>query len=71
MSKHVVKNGNSWVVKSGGEIISNHKTQGNAIKSGKVEAKKDKTELVIHGVNGKIREKNSYGNDPCPPRDKK
>ena len=23
------------------------------------------------GVNGRIRNKNSYGNDPCPPRDKK
>ena len=26
---------------------------------------------IIHGLDGKIQNKNSYGNDPCPPRDKK
>ncbi len=70
-SKHVVKNGNKWSVKSNGEIVSNHRTQSTAIKSGRSQAIKDKTELVIHGRDGKIREKNSYGNDPCPPKDKK
>lgn len=27
-----------------------------------------KSELIIHGTDGKIRAKNSYGNDPCPPK---
>ena len=31
-------------------------------------AKNQEKEVVVHGVNGKIREKNSYGNDPYPPR---
>lgn len=31
----------------------------------------DHTEHVIHNSNGRISEKNSYGNDPCPPKDKK
>ena len=31
-------------------------------------ARNKKSELVVHGINGKIREKNSYGNDPYPPR---
>ena len=29
-----------------------------------------KSEVIIQGRNGKIRSKDSYGNDPCPPRDK-
>jgi hypothetical protein len=31
----------------------------------------ERTELFIHRENGMIRERNSYGNDPCPPRDKR
>ncbi|NTU74289.1 DUF2188 domain-containing protein [Candidatus Roizmanbacteria bacterium] len=34
-------------------------------------AKTQKTELVIHNQDGKISNKNSFGNDPCPPKDKK
>ena len=26
------------------------------------------TELLIHGQNGQIRERSSYGNDPFPPK---
>jgi hypothetical protein len=26
--------------------------------------------LFIHGKNGQIQNRNSYGNDPFPPRDK-
>ena len=28
-------------------------------------------ELIPHGMDGKIQNPNSYGNDPCPPRDTK
>ncbi|WP_312194024.1 DUF2188 domain-containing protein [Exiguobacterium sp.] len=31
-------------------------------------AKSQKTELVIHNKEGQIREKDSYGHDPFPPR---
>lgn len=34
-------------------------------------AKKNQSEVVIHGRDGRIRDKDSYGNDPVPPRDKK
>ena len=27
-----------------------------------------KSEVLIHSTNGKIREKHSYGNDPYPPK---
>lgn len=27
-----------------------------------------RSEVLIHGENGRIRERNSYGNDPHPPK---
>lgn len=61
---------NDWQVKQGGERISTHQTQGNAIERGKSEARRDGVDLVTHGRDGKIRSKDSYGNDPNPPRDR-
>lgn len=46
-------------------------TKVEAEKAGRDQAKHDKTEHVIHKMDGKIGEKNSYGNDPNPPKDKK
>ncbi|MGG0717940.1 DUF2188 domain-containing protein [Robertmurraya massiliosenegalensis] len=43
-------------------------TQREAIAYGKEIAKNQQSELVIHNLKGRIREKNSYGNDPYPPR---
>ena len=34
-------------------------------------SQKQGAELYIHRRDGLIREKNSYGNDPNPPRDKR
>ena len=34
-------------------------------------AKKEGLEMIPHGKDGKIQNPNSYGNDPCPPHDKK
>jgi hypothetical protein len=67
---HVSKtSGSSWKVTQNGERVSMHRTQGNAIDHGKTEAKRDRVDLVVHGRDGKIRSKDSYGNDPLPPRD--
>ena len=67
---HVVPRGNGWAVeKSGGQRASKvTETQREAISAGKKIAEREKSELVIHGENGRIREKNSYGNDPNPPK---
>jgi hypothetical protein len=46
-------------------------TQAEAIKIAKEIAINQKSEVVIHGTNGRIRVKDSYGNDPMPPKDKK
>jgi hypothetical protein len=52
-------------------MSSTHQTQKAAITKGRELAKQEHIELVIHGRNGKIRDKDSYGNDPFPPRDTK
>lgn len=46
-------------------------TKEEAIKKGKELCKKEKSELYIHNKDGKISNSNSYGNDPCPPKDTK
>ena len=43
-------------------------TQGEAIKIGREIAKNQGSELFVHNKQGRIRERNSYGNDPCPPK---
>lgn len=72
---HVVpqKNGNPWAVKPVGSNTpaSTHRTQRAAQDAAKRIAKQTQGEVVIHRPNGQIRDKDSYGNDPNPPRDTK
>ena len=70
---HVVPNGKGWAVKTEGNStpLSKHRTQGAAAEAGRPVAEKNRSELVIHRPNGQIRDKDSFGNDPCPPRDSK
>lgn len=72
-NQHVVPLGNGWAVKREGSkkftVIT--ETQRNAITVAREIAKNSKSELVIHGRDGKIRDKDSYGNDSNPPKDKK
>lgn len=72
-NQHVVPSKGGWKVKGAGKsnASSSHKTQKAAIKAGRQKAKKNNSELVIHGKSGKIRDKDSYGNDPNPPKDTK
>lgn len=70
---HTVPNatGSGWVNKVNGEVVSRHRTQGNAADRGREIAREQRSEHVIHRPDGIIREKNSYGNDPLPPKDKR
>lgn len=63
---HVVPAGDKWAVKKEGSAraSSSHGTQAAASKAGKSIAKREKTELYVHGRDGRIRERNTYGNDP-------
>jgi hypothetical protein len=55
-----------WSVKVEGndEPESVHATQAEAIDQGRGLAKGNKSELLIQGEDGKIRERDSYGGDP-------
>jgi len=44
-------------------------TQQEAIESAVDTARRQGGEVVIHGRNGRIRSKDSYGRDPNPPKD--
>lgn len=72
-NQHVVKHGDDWAVKGEGnsKASSLHDTQKAAIEAAKEIAKNQKSEVVIHRPDGRIRDKDSYGNDPYPPEDKK
>lgn len=41
-----------------------------AVKIGRELSRNAGSELVIHGKDGRIQQKDSHGNDHCPPRDK-
>lgn len=63
---HVVKHPDGWAVKVAGsmKVTKITKTQKEAIDYGRIMAKNQQSELLIHGENGQIREKDSHGNDP-------
>jgi hypothetical protein len=71
-NQHVVKHPDGWAVKgeknSKATIVTT--TQAEAKKIAREIAKKQESEVLIHGKDGKIRERASYGNDPCPPIDR-
>ena len=70
---HVVPQGDDWAVQRerAERATSIHSTQGEAIDAGRDLARKHETELVIHRPDGRIRDSDSYGPDPHPPRDQK
>jgi len=72
-NQHIVPHPDGWAVKGEGNTraTSVHKTQNEAIQAGRQIAKNQGAENVIHRPNGQIRDKDSYGKDPCPPHDKK
>ena len=73
-SKHVVPSpSGGWAVKNSGATRASKTfdTQQQAISYGRDAAKRASAELYIHGRDGTIKNKNSYGRDPMPPRDKK
>jgi hypothetical protein len=59
-----------WAVKVGGKTVSRHRRKDMATAVGVRIARKKRTEHTIHNTDGKIGRKNSYGNDPNPPKDK-
>ncbi len=64
---HVVPQASRWGLEVDGDIRSTHDTQEQAINEGRGVAEQEQGELVIHGEDGEIREKDSHGNDPRDP----
>ena len=69
-NQHVVPVGNEWGIRGAGNsrLTGIFNNQSDAIDSAREIAINQGTELIIHGRNGQIRERNSYGDDPFPPR---
>ena len=67
---HIVPSSGRWAIKRDGSERASELfgIQKKAIKKGRIIAKRDKAELFIHARDGKIRERDSYGNDPYPPK---
>lgn len=66
---HTVHRNGSWVNEIEGQaVISTHTTKEAAVDAGRVEARRRRTEHVIHNMDGTVSERNSYGSDPHPPR---
>ncbi|WP_420992021.1 DUF2188 domain-containing protein [Cupriavidus sp. 30B13] len=63
---HVVPHGTGWdVIQEGARNAnSHHDTQDAAIAAGTLDAQREQVELLIHGRDGQIRSRNSYGHDP-------
>ncbi len=69
-NQHVVPHANGWAVQGAGNIRATavHPTQAEATAHARSIAQNQQSELLIHGRNGQIRERDSYGNDPYPPK---
>lgn len=72
MSKriHVVPHGSGWGTRREGtsRVSSTHSTQAKATAAARSTALRERGEAIIHRPDGRIRDSNSYGNDPFPPK---
>jgi hypothetical protein len=67
---HTVPSDSGWINTREGSskrLGDAHRTQAEAVRAGRERARAANVEHLIHGRDGKIRSRNSYGNDPAPP----
>ncbi len=69
-NQHVVPRDGKWGVVGAGNsrATSLHDTQTDAANAAREIAINQRADVVIHRPDGRIRDRNSYGNDPHPPR---
>lgn len=66
---HVSPGEDGWSVRvEGGAGETCFRTQEEAISAGRRLAQGNRSEQIIHGADGRIRQRDSYGRDPFPPR---
>ncbi len=65
-NQHVMSEGERWAVKAEGlsEPLATFKTQSEAWERAKSLARKERSEALLHGKNGRIRARNTYCRDP-------
>jgi hypothetical protein len=58
-----------WAIqREGGQRASSvHRTRADAGRAGREAARRDHVEFYLHGRNGRIRRRESHGDDPCLP----
>lgn len=68
-NQHVVQREDGWAVRgeNNSRDTSHHGTQQEAFEAAREIARRQGSEVFIHGRNGRIRERNTYGDDPHPP----
>lgn len=68
-NQHVVRREDGWAVRGEGNTrdTSHHPTQAQAYGAAREIAQRQQSEVFIHGRDGKIRERNTFGKDPFPP----
>ena len=69
-NQHIVPHAEGWAVKAAGAKRATRvtQTQQEAINIARSIATNQQSEMIAHRPNGQIRQKNSYGNDPHPPK---
>ncbi|MFP9117168.1 DUF2188 domain-containing protein [Flavobacterium sp. RNTU_13] len=69
-NQHVVPHKDGFAVRGAGnsKVTKVTDTQKEAISVAREIAKNQQSELFIHRPNGQIRQRDSYGNDPHPPK---
>lgn len=69
-NQHVVPHADGWAVRGAGNerATSVHSTQDAARDAARQTAIRQGSEMFVHGRDGQIRERNSYGRDPFPPK---
>jgi uncharacterized protein YdaT len=71
-NQHVVKRTDGWAVRGEGnrrDTARGLPTQSEAIDRARDVARNQESEVVIHRPDGRIRDRDSFGNDPNPPTD--
>ena len=69
--QHVVKQADGWAVSGEGNSRYTARamnTQEEARQRAKQIARNKGSDVIIHRPNGQIRDRDSYGNDPFPPK---
>lgn len=67
---HIVPHDSGWAVRIEGNdrASSVHRAQHDATDAGRDRARRAGVEILIHGENGRIRDRDSYGSDRFPPK---